>query len=599
MLMKPKIKAEADYLFEISWEVCNKVGGIYTVLTSKAARMADYYQNYYLLGPYFKDKIKGEFQEIEAIPKNFQKIFRELGGIGIKCHFGKWLIKGEPKTILIDFADFSPQGNQIKKELWEDYGIDSLWAGYDFTEPVVFSWAAGILLEKIAISLKNKKIVAHFHEWLSGAGLLYLKKKKIKLGTVFTTHATVLGRTLANNNLPLYYLLEKIEPEKEIYRFNIQAKHQLEKNATKFSDVFSTISEITALETQKFLERTPDILLPNGLDIAKYPTFEDIVIKHRIQRRRIREFLLYYFFPYYTFDIKNTLIYSIFGRYEFQNKGIGLFIRALARLNKKLREEKSKKTIISFFWIPAEVREIKAELLQNKEFYQDIKDYLEEATQELQENLIYSLITGKKIPETLLPKDFWKEIEKKLIKFKKEGLPPLSTHNLSDQNDLILKTFQEEGLTNKKDDRVKVVFYPIYLTGSDGLINLNYYEAVEGSHLGVFPSFYEPWGYTVLETAAFGVTALTTDLSGVGRFFLKFSKKEKYPGIFILKRFNKGEDKVLNELFKILYHFSSLSRHQRIENEIQAREKAALSDWKILIKNYINAHNQALRICLK
>ncbi len=589
------MSTQIDWVFEVSWEACNKVGGIYTVLKSKANQLVNFYhQNYYLIGPYFPERIKGYFQE-EVPSKEFKEIFAELEEQGIKCHLGKWLIEGKPNLILIDFKDFWPRANQIKAELWEEYKIDSLGTGDDFNEPVVWSYATGLLLEKINSSFERKKIVVHFHEWLSGSGLLYLKKRKARLGTVFTTHATVLGRTLAYNNVDFYSILNKIEPEKEIARYNIKAKHQLEKQTTQNCDVFTTVSEITAMEAERFLERKPDILLPNGLDLEKFLTFEEIVIKHQIQRERLKEFLLYYFFPYYTFDLKDILFYFIAGRYEFRAKGIDIFIKALAKLNQKLIENKSKKTIITFFWIPSEVRGVNAELLESREIFQDIKDALEDIALQTREKILYTLVEGKEITEkALFEEDFLFEMKKKLMKLKRKGLPPLSTHDLVDPQDIILKSFREAGLSNKKSDKVKVVFYPIYLTGHDGLSNLNYQEALQACHLGVFPSFYEPWGYTALEAAALGVASVTTDLAGFGRYCQKFGEDKKQPGIFVLKRFVKTDKEEVEQLADFLYRFSQFSRKERVENKMQARKIAAEADWKFFIKNHLRAYNMAL-----
>ncbi len=596
--IRTKLKStQADYVFEVSWEACNKVGGIYTVLKSKAKQMVDYYsQNYYLIGPYFPENLKGEFQE-QALSKELLKTFSQLEKQGIKCHFGKWLVKGEPKMILIDFQGFWPNLNQIKTGLWEKYKIDSLGAGYDFDEPVVWSYAVGIFIEEISRLLKGKKVVAHFHEWLSGAGLLYLKrsKSKNKIGTVFTTHATVLGRTLAHHNVDFYSILHKIEPEKEIIRYNIKSKHQLEKVVAQNCDVFTTVSEITGLETKCFFGRKPDVLLFNGLDAEQFLALEEIGVKHRIQRNRLREFLLYYFFPYYAFDLKETFFYFILGRYEFRAKGLDIFIKALANLNEKLIKSKSKKTIVAFFWIPAGTKDINQNLLKNQRFFQDVKDSLEEVSRETEEKILQAIIEGKKITEEVLfEKNFLFEIKKKLLRLKRKGLPCLSTHDLAYSNDPILKAFQEAGLNNKKQDKVKVVFYPIYLTGHDGLSDLSCQESIQACNLGVFPSFYEPWGYTPLEAAALGVSSVTTDLAGFGRFCQKLDKTKKQAGVFVLKRFAKTDQEEIQLLADFLERFSRFSPQERAENEIQALKIAAQADWKVFIKNYIKAHNLAI-----
>ncbi len=586
---------KADILFEVSWEVCNKVGGIFTVVMSKAAKMVDAYgDGYFMVGPYFASKAIGHFQE--EIPNELcRQPFEELRKIGIICHYGRWLIESSPQVILIDFENYRHRTNEIKKELWDWYKIDSLRAPPDYDEPVVWAYTAGMLLERLSKYAADKKIVAHFHEWLSGTGLLYLKKKNAKIASVFTTHATVLGRALASSNAELYSIWDKINPDQEVYKYNIESKHLVEKNSAAFADVFTTVSEITGMEAQYLLKKKPDILLPNGLDINKFPSFEDIVIKHKLQRDRIREFMLHYFFPYYTFDPKETLIYFLAGRYEFHDKGIDIYIKALGKLNEKLRQAKTKKTIVAFIWVPANFRNIKPEIIENKTLFQDIKEALEENMGDVEKNLIYSFVSGKKIAnDTLFEDDFLTEMKIRVSRFVKKGKPPIATHDLYDQNDEILKALNAASLRNEESDPVKIIFYPIYLSGADGLLNLNYYEAMQGSHLGIFPSYYEPWGYTPLEAGALGVSSVTTDLAGFGRYFCAECMQLDTPGIYVLKRLNKSDDEVVSQLVDVMFRFANFSKEERIANKLQARKVASMADWKSFVKNYIAAHDLAV-----
>ncbi|GAI14447.1 unnamed protein product, partial [marine sediment metagenome] len=455
-----------------------------------------------------------------------------------------------------DFSGFTSKKNEIKKDLWQNFKIDSLNTQYfDFDEPVIWSYAVGKLLEEIKNVFKDKKIVAQFHEWLAGAGLLYLKQNKIKVATVFTTHATILGRTMSFANEELYETFDKINPVEKAYDYGIQAKYLTEKQSTLNADVFTTVSEITAIEAEHLLGKKPDVLLPNGLDLNKFPTFEEASIKHRLYRERIKEFLMYYFFPYYSFDLDNTLFYFLCGRYEFRAKGIDIFIKALAKLNEKLKKENSNKTIVAFFWVPGNIRAIKTGLLENKTFFKDIKDAVDDNIGEIKNRVIYSIVSKKSITEkNIFDEDFLHENKKKVLKLMKKGDPELTTHDLQDeQNDSIIKSINKAGLLNKKEDRVKIVFYPIYLTGADRLLDLGYYECMQGSHLGVFPSYYEPWGYTPLEAAALGVSSVTTDLAGFGRYVNEKSVQTKNPGIFVLKRLGKKDDEVVEELANALY----------------------------------------------
>ncbi|MCL5010852.1 MAG: glycosyltransferase [Patescibacteria group bacterium] len=591
----PAVRTQADALFEISWEVCNKVGGIYTVLTSKSGRAIDCYNGgYFTVGPYFEPQIRGQFQP-EQPNNGLRAVFDGLEKEKIKCFFGKWLVGGQPKAILLDFHYLKSETNLIKAKLWEDWHIDSLKSGPDFDEPVVWAWAAGKLLEKMPLAFPDKKIVAHFHEWLSGAGLLHLKKQQAKIGTVFTTHATTLGRTLAFNNINPYVVLDKINPEEGARNYSVIAKHLLERQTAQQADVFTTVSEIAALEAEKFLGRKPDFVLPNGLDLDKYPTFEETSINHRLQRDLLRDFTARFFFPYHSFDLANTLFYFTASRYEIKAKGIDIFIKALGQLNKKLSAGKNSKTIVAFFWVPIANKNVKPEVLQNCKFFAELKDILEENSEEIRQRVLYLLSGGQKIEETsLFRSDLLLEIKKKVSGFKRQGNPPLSTHELQENQTEILRLLRESGLANNKNDKVKVVLYPAYLTGYDGLSNLTYQESIQACHLGVFPSFYEPWGYTPLEAAALGVPSVTTDLTGFGKHIKNENSNKETPGVFVLQRENKTEEESAGELAKILFNFAKLKKVQRVENKIEARKIALGADWKNLMENYIKAQNQAV-----
>src|SRR3989338_702648 len=588
--------AKPDFVFEVSWEVANKVGGIHTVITSKAREMvAQYGVDYFLIGPYFKDKLAGQFEVLEA-PAYFKKPFSDLEKEGVKVHFGKWLIDGEPFLILLDFEGVKPYTNEIKKELWNLYQVDSLGAGIDFDEPVAWVYAVGKLLARIAGTMQDKKILCHFHEWLTGSALVYLAKEKVRVASVFTTRATALGRSLANRGVDFYAQFERLDPDAEARANFVQHKHQLEKTAAHLANVFTTVSEITSLEARYFLGRAADIVLPNGLDIEKFPTIEEINRKHNIQRNRIRKFLMYYFFPHYSFDISQTLIFYTAARYEFHNKGIDVYIDALARLNEKLKAEKSKKTVVSFFWVPAKVNGIHKKLAKSREVFGDIQNSLEEVEEEMEDAILYSLIAQKDIKVSeLLDKSMVLSLKSKIREMKSEdGLPRLATHELGDQYDQITDALLRSGLTNKEEDRVKVIFYPIYSSGSDGLLNLEFYESIQGSHFGVFPSFYEPWGYTPLESAALGVASVTSDLSGFGQFFKKEVADKEFPGVYIMERMGKSNEHVVGALADVLYHYTLLSRRERVKNKIAASRLAARADWSIFIPYYFAAHAQAL-----
>ncbi|MBN2142730.1 hypothetical protein JW711_05375 [Candidatus Woesearchaeota archaeon] len=588
------ISADAEFLLESSWEVCNKCGGINTVIKTKAPHVQQYYKNYFLIGPYFKDKADVELQN-EEVPDFLRDVFSELQSEGITCYFGRWQIRGEPYTILIDFQPWFDRKNDVKVRLWEKFGVDSLFASFDFDEPVIWSWATGVLLEKIARVLQGKNIVAQFHEWLSGAGLLYLKDRGVKIGTVFTTHATMLGRTLAANDFPLYDELGKFDPLEKAKYHKMAEKHTMEVAAAKNSDVFTTVSEITGLEAEKLLGRKPDVLLLNGIDLDKFPTIEETSIKHVTFRSELREFLTYHFFPYYTFDLSRNLMFFIASRYEFHNKGMDIMIKALGILNEQLKKEKSDRTITVFFWVPMASHGVKVELLENKNYYKHIKGLVNMKSDQILQQIVNDFLSQKiKMDGSFFDKDFMKELKRNILSFHRVGNPSISTHNIDNEhNDAIIRALYAEGLDNKEDDQVKVVVYPTYLSGNDGLLNLSYYDAMAGCHLGIFPSYYEPWGYTPLEAAAMGLSSITSDLSGFGLFMQNRLLKDN-TGIYILKMFHRTQEQQIKDLAARMYTFATLDHAERVQNKINAKYLSNLADWKHFVKFYITAHNKAI-----
>ncbi len=575
---------------EVSWEICNKVGGIYTVVSSKAQRMVERYgDGYVAIGPYFPTKVVGAFEE--KVPPDALKVsFDALKQEGIECHYGTWLIKGNPNTILIDTTRFAKHANGIKSFLWDTYKIDTLGTSWnDVDEPLVWAWAAGKLAEKLGG-------VCHCHEWLAGGALLYLKSHHASVGTVFTTHATVLGRALASEGR-LYDVMDSVDADAEAAKYGqgLKAKFQIEKQSAKHADVFTTVSEITGIEAEKFLGRKPDVLLPNGLDMATYPTFEEVSIRHKRMKAKLFDFIIASFFPSYSFDLNNTLVYFIAGRAEFHDKGIDIFVKALGRLNDQLKAEHSDKTIVAFFFVPGAVRAIKQGLLESKTYYRDLKETITEDVDEIEHNLLQALISGQPITEPrVFNEELRADMKRKLLRFKRNGNPPVCTHEMQG-DDQILQAFSNAGLDNDADDRVKVIYYPTYLNGADGLLDMNYYDAMQGAHLGVFPSYYEPWGYTPLEAGALGVPSITTDLAGFGRFICKECTLPQNPGIWVLKRWKRTDEQVVEELTQTMHMYAILQKHHRIANKIAARQIADRADWSSFIERYIEAENKSVQ----
>jgi glycogen(starch) synthase len=535
-------------------------------------------------------------------PEEFSRIFEQLRSEGIICHFGKWLeVKGKPFTILIDFHGLIPKKNDIKTQYWMDYGIDSIRSAWDFDEPLLWSYSVGRMIGLLEQqSFNGKKIVAQFHEWLSGPGLLYLKKNNPSVATVFTTHATVLGRTLCSRGIDIYDSLDSIDVLREVYTYLIEPKFLMEKASALNADAFTTVSEITSIESEKFLGRKADVLVLNGLDLDKFPSFEEISVKHIASREKIKEFLTYYFFPYYTFDVHDSLIFFTVGRYEYKNKGYDTLIKALGRFNAYLKFRYAKPeannqnpvAVSVFIWVPMAHHGLRIDVLENKNYYMHIKSYIHSNTSDILNKIVYDFISKKESVGNLFTENFMADIKKDLVAFERTGNPPMSTHNMDEYSNNVMFALKQNGLLNRKEDFVKVIVEPVYLDGNDGFIDLSYYDAMVGCHLGLFPSYYEPWGYTPLESASLGVPSLTTDLAGFGRFIK--TKNPDNKGIYVIDRFHHSEEDVLKQFVDVLIKFYDMDRSERVNQKLDAKSLSANADWKDLIQNYIHAHNFAL-----
>jgi glycogen(starch) synthase len=589
---------DADYVFEVSNEVCNKVGGIYTVVSSKAAQMVSLYrENYFAVGFYSQKNAKIELDE-EKPTEELAGAFSRLEAKGIKCHYGRWLIAGRPRTILIDTGGLMKDANEIKTKLWTTYRIDSLNSDYSFTEPLVWAAGVGMLLEELmkVAPYKNARCVAHFHEWISGGGLLYLKDKNVNMSTVFTTHATMLGRTLAGSGVDLYKLInDRMNHTASVdlaKRYGVIDKHTTEMACAKNTDVFTTVSEITGREAKFLLGREPDALLPNGLDMEKYPEMDELTILRRKYRIRTREFLTAYFCRYYPMDMFNFRSIFISGRYEMFNKGIDLYIDALGRLNEKLKQNKADKNIVAFIFVPTQNRGEKVDVLKNTSLFEEMHEHVDETLPEIKDAIIKAMIRGE-MPKDLLSEESLKTFKKLVAHFteKRGQTPPLSAFELAytEDDDLIIKALRRNGLLNREEDKVKAVFYPAYLSAADRLVALDYDQATMTFDIGVFPSYYEPWGYTPLETAALGCIAVTTDLAGFGRFI-----EGKGDGIYVLKRENRPWGEMVEDLAGKLYQLVTLSKRELMDYRMSAKKMSLEADWKNLIQNYVTAHDMAV-----
>ncbi|MCD6402910.1 MAG: glycogen/starch synthase [Candidatus Aenigmarchaeota archaeon] len=602
-----KLKPKTDVCFEVSFECGNKVGGIFTVLSSKAKHMKKIYKDYITIGFLNKANYLTHFAE-EETPKEIEKVFKQLEPLGIKCYWGRWITADDVRLILIDSEEFMKREiNNIKAKLWEDFKVDSLRTGHDYDEPVAWSVAAGMLIEKLVKlkRFKGRKIVVHFHEWLSGAGLLYLYKNKVPVSLVFTTHATRIGRAKSSSGEDLLKEVEiglkegKVFEEEKAKEYFLEAQHKIEKLCANLADCFTTVSEIVADESAYILGKRPDIITPNGWDVKSSPPSRVLTVLHEKNRKKINEFLEAVFSPYYPIETKNNIVFFISGRYEFRNKGIDVFIDALGELNKRLKEMGDcKKSVFAFILVPSNVSGPNKNVLENIIAYQQIKEVVKEELERIEDDVVSQVLIGKTIDlNEPLSESFVKNItvfSRQFVRYK-ERTPPICVFDLNyDENkDLILQRLKQNGLLNRKEDIVKVIFYPTYVSPNDGLLNMDYFDFVNGASMGVFPSRYEPWGYTPFETAVMRTLVVTTDVAGFGITISKMCK-DKNPPIRILHIRNKTDEEIVKELAKIMEECVFMEEETRTMEKMKTRALVRSLDWSILIENYIMAHNLSL-----
>lgn len=543
-LLKP------DYIFESSWEVCNKVGGIYTVLSTRAKTLQDAFPDrIFFIGPdFWLEKENPLFSEDEKLLEAWRRHAIERDGL--KIRIGRWNIPGNPITILVDFTPFYAQKNDIYTKAWEDFKVDSLHAYGDYDEASMFSYAAGKVVEsfyRYNLSVQDK-VIYQAHEWMTGMGALYLKKHVPEIATIFTTHATSIGRSIAGNNKPLYDYLFAYNGDQMARELNMESKHSIEKQTAHNVDCFTTVSEITNNECKELLDKPADVILMNGFE-------DDFVPKSNVfskKRKHAREMFLNLANKLLGTRLSDdTLIIGTSGRYEFKNKGINVYLESLNRLT---RDKNLKKDVLAFIYVPSWVGDVREDLLERLKSDKDYDTPLE-----------CPFITH------------W-------------------LHNMS--HDQVLDMLKYMNMSNAADSKVKVIFVPCYLDARDGILNESYYDLLIGLDLSVYPSYYEPWGYTPLESIAFKVPTITTDLAGFGLWVnsLKGGKySELKDGVKVIHRTDYNYSEVADAIRDTISEFSNLSNGEI--NKIR-RNAAAIAEkalWKHFIQYYYEAYDVALR----
>ncbi len=598
-LTKKKIKETV--LLEIAWEVMNQVGGIYTVIRSKAPTVSEKWDdNYCLIGPYDHKQVVAEFEPITDQKDAFTMAVAKLREIGLEVHYGYWLVTGKPKAVLFDLNSIRHKLGEIKYYLWENHGISTT-----NDEPLLNDVLAfGEMIRLFITELRNfedRDIIAHFHEWMAGTAIPALRKDLVNVKTVFTTHATLLGRYLAMNDPLFYDHLAFHDWQKEATHFNIEAQVNIERAAAHGAHVFTTVSEVTAEECRYLIGREPDFILPNGINKERFEALHEFQNLHQKYKKEIHEFTIGHFFQSYTFDLDKTIYFFTSGRYEYRNKGYDLTLEALARLNHRLKEDGSDMTIVMFFVTKRPYQSINPEALQSRAVMEELRQTVDAIKQQIGDALFFEAArtTDFKLPQLNdYIDDYWKLRYRRTIQsWKSDKLPSVVTHNLIDDNeDEVLNFLRGSNLVNHAEDRVKVVYHPDFINYTNPLFGMDYGQFVRGCHMGIFPSYYEPWGYTPLECIASGVPTITSDLAGFGDFVKQNINEKNHSGTYIVNRKGKSFAESAHELYLQMYRFLQLSRRERITLRNRVEASSVQFDWQYLLKYYEEAYLKALEV---
>lgn len=535
-----------DFLFEVSWEVCNKVGGIYAVLSTKAATLKQQLgDGLVFVGPdlWFDQESPFFLPTAQTVLTEWAK---RANKEGLKVRVGRWNVPGEPQVVLVDFRTFYAQKNAFYGQMWEWFGVNSMVAYGDYDEGCTFAYASARVIESMYKHLcpQRSKVIAHFNEWTTGMGVLYLRHQLPSVATMFTTHATCVGRSICGNNKPLYDYLAGYYGDQMADELNMTSKHSVEKRAAQMADCFTTVSDITATECNQLLERMP-LVTPNGFENGFVPrgvNFSRTRKESRLAFSRLVECLTGYQ------PAEDALFVGTAGRCEFKNKGIDVFLDTLARL----RSRQINREVVAFIMVPGWVQEPRA----------DVRSRYESNAS-----------------------------------FTNGCSDPVFTHAVHNYfEDAILNRIHQLGFQNRPDDKVKVVYIPCYLNGDDGLLNRSYYSMLAGLDLTIYPSYYEPWGYTPMESCAFGVPTITTSLSGFGMWCKSIGKGDQLnEGVAVIPRGDSNYEEVVNRIADQVIGMCDIPAAEMKVIRQEARKIANRAEWKNFIKYYNQGYDKALR----
>lgn len=537
-----------DYIFESSWEVCNKVGGIYTVLSTKAKTLQTKLNDKIIfIGPdIWNEALPVDFLEDKSLFKEWKNKVGMTGELKVKV--GRWDVLGNPPVILVDFKPFFAEKDALYYSMWEQFRVDSLHAYGDYDESCIFAYAVGKVVESFYhfYQLEDKKVAALLNEWMLGMAALYIQKQLPKVATLFTTHATSIGRSIAGNNKALYAYMDGYNGDQMAAELNMEAKHSIEKQAAHHVDCFTTVSDITARECKQLLDKEPDIVTPNGFE----PNFVPAKLEYTKKRAEARKALINMAEKLlgYTID-PDVLLVSTSGRYEYRNKGIDVFIEAMNRVRTSGRLQRE---TIAFILVPAWVKEVRADLKMAIE-----TNY-----------------------ENHLPMQC-----------------PFITHWLHQmQDDKVINYIGSAGFQNSKDEKLKIIFVPCYLNGKDGILDKTYYDILIGMDATVYPSYYEPWGYTPLESIAFGIPTVTTNLAGFGMWAKKagVSGGDLSEGVAVIDRTDFNYFEVADAIMEQILSLSGKTEKERQQIKKNCLALSGKAEWDKFITYYFEAFDIAL-----
>jgi glycogen synthase len=585
-------------IVEVAWEVCNQVGGIYTVIRTKAPSMVQHANGpYCMVGPYLSRNIQAELEPLDDSEDVFGQAAAILRKKGFDVHYAEWLITGKPRVVLLNPNAVQDKSlSVVKYLLWKNHAISTPANNALISQVVSFGYLTKLFFDELLKLIdKEQPVIAHFHEWMAGLPILDLKREKMPVKTVFTTHATQLGRHLAINS-PLFYAhLPFFKWEDEAKKFGIETEARIEFACAQKADVLSTVSEVTARECKHLLKRKPEVVLPNGLNIERFEALHEFQNQHVMYKEEIHRFIMAHFFQSFPFDLNKTLYFFTSGRYEFRNKGFDLTIDALQRLNQRLIKEKADVTVVMFFVTKRDFHNIHPEVLQSKAMMQELFQTTEAIQQQVGKHLFYesTVRDDNHLPDlNSFVDEYWKlRYRRTLQAWKTKKNPLIITHRLiNEDGDEILKALHAKKLVNNADDPVKIVYHPDFITTSSPLFGMDYNQFVRGCHLGVFPSYYEPWGYTPLECMASGIPSVTSDLSGFGDYILHHIQDHEKFGLFVIERGKRTFDWSANQLADVMFRFLMQSMRERIMQRNNVENNSYIFDWTYLIKHYTEAY---------